>query len=106
MTTVSVRIERLDSSDRLTLRNGMWGPATSVLRAFGRACRDGRITSSSWNVAQINAVTTGAIVRQALGTITDWDWQHARDSNDQERAAAFRDLLVDDAEYEIHALEA
>jgi len=37
MTTVDVRIERVGSGDRLFLHNGMWGPATSVLRAFGRA---------------------------------------------------------------------
>jgi hypothetical protein len=59
MTTVSVRIERLDSGDRLSLQNGLWGPATSVLHAFGRACRDGRIPGSKWNVAEINEVTTG-----------------------------------------------
>ena len=31
MTTVNVRIERLDSGDRLYLPNGMWGRATNVL---------------------------------------------------------------------------
>ena len=66
MTTVDVRIERLGSGDRLYLHNGMWGPATSVLHAFGRACQDGRIPSSKWNIAEINEVTTGAVVRQAL----------------------------------------
>jgi hypothetical protein len=83
----------------------MWGPATSVLHAFGRACQDGRIPSSKWNVAAINEVTTGAVVRQALDDITDWDWQQSRDSADHERVAAFRDRLLDGAEYEIHALE-
>lgn len=69
MTTVNVRIERLDSGERLYLQNGIWGPATSVLHAFGRACQDGRIPSSKWNIAEINEVTTGAIVRQALDSI-------------------------------------
>ena len=105
MTTVDVRIERLDSGDRLYLHNGMQGPATSVLHAFGRACQDGRIPSSKWNVAEINEVTTGAVVRQALDAITDLDWQQSRDSTDQERVTAFRDRLLDDAQYEIHALE-
>jgi hypothetical protein len=67
MTTVDVRIERVGSGGRLFLHNGMWGPATSVLHAFGRACQDGRILSSKWNVAEINEVTTGAVVRQAPG---------------------------------------
>jgi len=105
MTTVNVRIERPDSGDRLSLQNGLWGPATSVLHAFGLACRDGRILSSKWNVAEINEVTTGAVVRQALDAIADLDWQQSWDSTDQERVAAFRDRLLDGAEYEIHALE-
>ena len=105
MTTVNVRIERQDSSDRLYLQNGMWGPATSILHAFGRACRDGRIPSSKWNIAEINEVTTGAVVRQALDAITDWDWQQSRDGSDRERVTAFRDRLLDVAEYEVHALE-
>ena len=86
MTTVDVRIERVGSGDRLFLQNGMWGPATSVLHAFGRACQDGRIPSSKWNVAEINEVTTGAVVRQALDAITDWDWQQSRDSADQDES--------------------
>jgi hypothetical protein len=105
MTTVDVRIERVGSGDRLSLQNGMWGPATSVLHAFGLACQDGRISSSKWNVAEINEVTTGAVVRQALDVITDLNWQQSRASTDQERVAAFRDRLLADAEYEIHALE-
>jgi hypothetical protein len=105
MTTVDVRIERLGSGDRLSLHNGMWGPATSVLHALGLACRDGRIPSSKWNVAQIDEVTTGAVVRQALGSITDWDWGQSLDASDKERVVAFRDELVDGAEYEVHALE-
>ena len=86
MTTVDVRIERIGSGDRLFLYNGMWGPATSVLHAFGRAYQDGRIPSSKWNLAEINEVTTGAVVRQALDGITDKDWQQSQDSADQERS--------------------
>ena len=105
MTTVNVRIEHVDSGDRLYLLNGMWTPATSVLHAFGQACQDGRITSGKWNKAEINEVTTGAVVRQALDAIKDRDWQQSWDSTEQERVAAFRDGLLDGAEYEIHALE-
>lgn len=105
MTTVDVRIKRLGSDDQLFLHNGMWGPATSVLHAFGRACQDRRISSTKWNVAEINEVTTGAVVRQALDAITDGDWQQLRGGADQERLAAFRSRLLDNAEYEIHALE-
>ena len=38
-------------------------------------------------------------------SMKDQDWRHSGDSTDQERVAAFRDRLLDDAEYEIHALE-
>jgi hypothetical protein len=106
MTTVNVRIERRDRRGGLLLQNWLWGPATSVLHAFGRACRDGRIPSRKWNVAEINEITTGGIVRQALDAITDADWQTSRDDTAQERVAAFRARLVDHAEYEIYALEA
>ena len=61
--------------------------------------------SSTWNVAEINDVTTGAVVRQALDAITVWDWQQSRDASDQEPVTAFRDRLLDVAEYEVHALE-
>jgi hypothetical protein len=106
MTTVSVRIERQGGAgDRLSLQNGMWGPATSVLDAFSRACQDGRIPRSKWNVAEINEVTTGAIVRQALDAITDRDRKQSRSNTEQERVEAFRARLRDDAEYEIHGLE-
>jgi hypothetical protein len=44
-------------------------------------------------------------VRQALDSIEDQDWQHSRDSTDQERVTVFRERLVDSAEYEIYALE-
>ena len=67
MTTVDVRIERVGSGDRLFLHNGISGPATRVLHAFGRACQDGRIPSSKWNVAEINEATTGAVVAPGPG---------------------------------------
>jgi hypothetical protein len=105
MTTVDVRIERLGSGDRLYLHNGLWGPATRVPHAFSRACQDGRIPSRKWNIAEINEVTTGVVVRQALDSMEDPDWQHSWDSTDRERVTAFRDRLVDSAKYEIHALE-
>ena len=105
MTTVNVRIRCVDTGDTLYLRNGFWGPATSVLHVFGRACRDGAIQSRKWNVAQIDEVTTGVIVRQALDAITDLDWKQAWGDTDQEQVVAFRGRLRDEAQYEVHALE-
>jgi hypothetical protein len=105
MTTVDVTIEEIGTGNWLVLRNGLWGPATAVLHAFGEACRDGRISSSTWNVAEINEVATGAVVRQALDAIAERDWKESWDRGARERVAAFRRGLRDDAEYEIHALE-
>ena len=55
MTTGDVHTEDPGSGDRLYLHNGLCGPATRVLHAFGRACQDGRISGGKWNVAEINA---------------------------------------------------
>jgi hypothetical protein len=41
MTTVNVRIEETGTGYRLSLQNGPWGAATTVLHAFRRACQDG-----------------------------------------------------------------
>jgi hypothetical protein len=49
MTTVNVRIERLDSGDRLYLPNGMWGRATSVL---ARSSAVGRMLAPNRPVIQ------------------------------------------------------
>jgi hypothetical protein len=105
MTTVDVSIEEIRTGKRLYLHNGLWGPATAVLHAFGQACQDGRISSSTWNVAEINEVTTGAVVRRGLDAITELHWKQTWDKDDRKRVAAFRRGLRDDAEYEIHALE-
>jgi hypothetical protein len=66
---------------------------------------DGRIQSRKWNVAQIDEVTTGAIVREALDMITDLDCKQAWGDTDRAQVAAFRSRLGDEAQYEIHALE-
>jgi hypothetical protein len=64
-----------------------WQRKATILHEFGRTCQDGRISGTKWNVAEIRAVTTGAVVRQALATITDWDWKQSRDSADHELVA-------------------
>jgi hypothetical protein len=104
VTTVSVKIERVGSNDRLYLHNGMRGPATTVLHAFHRGCSDGTITGS-WSPAHVGATTSGAIVRDALSRIEGFDPACRRDG-DEERPAGFLDRLQDDADYEVHALEA
>jgi hypothetical protein len=88
MPTVDVRIERMGSGQRLFLHCGLWGPATSVLQEFGRACRDGRIISCKWNIGEISEVTTGTVGPQALDAIADWDWRQSPESADKERVAA------------------
>lgn len=103
MTTVSVKIERVGSNDRLYLHNGMWGPATTVFHAFYDGCSNGTITGR-WNAVHVDATTTGAIVRAALNRIERFEPPYRQDG-DEERLAAFLNRLQDDADYEVHALE-
>jgi hypothetical protein len=44
-------------------------------------------------------------VRPSLDTITDADWQQSRGGADQDQVAIIRSRLLDNTEYEIHALE-
>jgi hypothetical protein len=103
MTTIDMRINRVSSNDRLYLHNGMWGPATAVFHALYHGCIDGTITGS-WSGAHVDAVTSGAIVRAALGHIEGRERPYRQDGN-EERLAAFIGRLQDEAHYEVHALE-
>jgi hypothetical protein len=104
MTTVSVSIYQVGSNDRLYLHNGMQGPATSVLHYMSKACQEGIIDSRDWNIAQVDVITTGAVVRAALDK-TDGYQDHYWDHNNKERFTAFRASLQDHARYEVHAIE-
>jgi len=83
VTTVSVKIERAGSNDRLYLHNGLWGPATTVFHAFYHGCSDGTITGN-WSPAHVDATTSGAIVRDALTRIDKFDPTYRR-ADDEER---------------------
>jgi hypothetical protein len=104
VTTVSVKIERIGSDDRLYLHNGTRGPATTVFQAIYHGCIDGTVIGS-WSPAHVDATTSGIIVRAALKRIKGFDPTCHRDG-DEERLAAFLDQLQDDAGYEVHAVEA
>jgi hypothetical protein len=105
MTTVDVRVERWGSGDRRTYTTACGGRRPESCTHSAGPARMAGSPSRKWNIAEINEVTTGDVVRQALDSIEDLDWQHSWDSTDRERVTAFRDRLVDSAEYEIHALE-
>ena len=104
VTTVSVKIERIGSNDRLYLHNGTRGPATTVFRAIYGGCIDGTVIGS-WSPSHVEATTRGAVIRAALTRINGFD-PTCRRHGDEERLAAFLDQLQDDADYEVHALEA
>jgi hypothetical protein len=104
VTTVSVKIERIGSNDRLYLHNGARGPATTVFQAIYHGCIDGTLTGS-WSPAHVDATTSGTVIRAALTRINGFDPTCHRDGY-EERLAAFLDQLQDDADYEVHAVEA
>jgi hypothetical protein len=104
MTTVSVSIYQVGTNDRLYLHNGMRGPATAVLHYMSKACEDGTIESDDWNIAELDVITTGTVVRAALDKTDGYEDHYWRYDN-RERFAAFRASVQDDAKYEVHAIE-
>jgi hypothetical protein len=77
-----------------------------------RACRTTRRAKQARAAADTPALGLeraerdgGAVVRQALDAITDTDWLQLRGGADQEQVTAFRSRLLENAEYEIRALE-
>src|SRR6185437_14849728 len=56
VTTVSVKIKRIGSNDRLYLHNGTRGPATTVFQAIYHGCIDGTVIGN-WSPAHVDATT-------------------------------------------------
>ena len=103
MTTVDVYIEKTGSRDMLVLRNGLFGPATTVFHAILQACQDGTATGP-WSGSHAEVTVTGKTLRPMLDGIgpLEWPW-HEQADND--RLDAFRQSTVDDADYDVTAIE-
>ena len=65
MTTVDVYIKRLDGPERISLHNGLFGPATIVQGAALDAYNAGNLPGR-WNGASINVTVTGRGLRAIL----------------------------------------
>ena len=102
MTTVDVYIHRTGTRDYLSLRNGLFGPATTLFHSVLQACEDGTATGS-WSGSHADIVLSGAALRPMLAGLDHLDqlWHGTTEA----QVIAYRDALVDDAAYEINAIE-
>jgi len=55
MTTADVYIHRTGTRNYLSLRNGLFGPATTLFHSVLRACKDGT-ASGSWSGSHADVV--------------------------------------------------
>ncbi len=103
MTTVDVYIEKTGSRDLLVLRNGLFGPATTVFHAVIEACQNGT-AAGAWGGSHAEVAVTGKVLRpmlEGLGRLVPPFHEEA----DNERLATFYLSIEDDAEYDITAIE-
>ena len=103
MTTVNVYIERTGSRNMLVLRNGLFGPATTVFHAVLQACQDGTATGP-WGGSHAEVAVTGKTLRPMLDGIGQLEPPY-HEQADNDRLEAFRLSIVEDAEYDITAIE-
>jgi hypothetical protein len=103
MTTVDVYIEKSGTSDLLVLRNGLFGPATTVFHAVVQACQDGTATGQ-WGGSHAEVTLTGKVLRPMLDGLDPLEspWHQPADND---KLDAFRQAIIDDAEYDITAIE-
>jgi len=102
MTTVDVYIRRTGTRNSLSLRNGLFGPATTLFHSVLRACQDGT-ASGSWGGSHAGVVLSGAALRPMLAGLDHLGrlWHGTTEA----QVTAYRDALADDAAYEINAIE-
>jgi hypothetical protein len=103
VTTVDVYIERTGSQHMLVLRNGLFGPATTVFHSVVQACQNGTATGT-WGGSHAEVTLTGKNLRpmlEGLGRLK----QPFHAEADNKRLAAFYLSIEDDAEYDITAIE-
>jgi hypothetical protein len=103
MTTVDVDIQRLGGRERISLHNGLFGPATTVQSAALAAYYAGTVPGE-WDDGGITVTVTGGDLRTILAKVgTLVGPYHAPEDND--RLQRFRGAIDDDASYTIHAIE-
>lgn len=102
MTTVDVTITAADNSRRLSLHNGLFGPATSALHALAREFQNGTLIGP-WNVADIDTIAPGTVVRRILAAVNEHDPEFR--GRGREAFTAFRAAVDDNSQYRIRGLE-
>ncbi len=102
MTTVDVCICRTGTRDYLSLRNGLFGPATTLFHSVLQACQDGT-ASGSWSGSHADATLSGTALRPMLAGLDHPGrlWHGTTGA----QVTAYRDALADDAACEINAIE-
>ena len=108
MTTVDVYIQKAAATIGgpgyyLSLHNGLFGPATTALRALIRAYEDGTLTGP-WHTSYIEATVPGTVIRSVLAAVDPQDLG-SRGDHDRERFAAFCTAIEDGADYSVKAIE-
>lgn len=103
MTTVDVSIREVRGRGSLNLRNGLFGPATTVFDAAREAAEKG-LARGTWESWRADVIMSGAVLRTILAGLDRIDDGY-HDAADSRKFVAFRDGLRDDAEYEVSALE-
>ena len=103
MTTVDVRIQRIDGPESLHLHNGLFGPATTALHALIDAYRAGAIVGK-WHSTYIETTVSGTIVSSVLASVDEND-REFRQETDRSQFIAFRDFVDENVRYAIHAIE-
>ena len=102
MTTVDVSIRQRGTRDYLSLRNGLFGPATSLFHAILAACQDGT-AEGTWSPSHADVQLPCAILRPMLTELDHLDqlWHGTTETD----VIAYPDVITDDARYELHATE-
>jgi hypothetical protein len=104
MTTVDVYMRRAGNrSESFSLHNGLFGPATTVFHSVLKACHSG-LVSGEWSLSHADVTVTGKMLRSMLADIRDLERPFHQPA-DNEKLSAFRDGLVDDADYTVKAIE-
>jgi hypothetical protein len=103
MTTVDVDIQRVGGPERMSLHNGLFGPATTVQNAALTAYYAGTVPGD-WDHGAITVTVTGRDLRSMLAEVgTLQGPYHAPEDND--RLQRLHRAIDDGASYTIRAIE-
>lgn len=103
MTTVDVYIEAVRGPERLSLHNGLFGPATTLYSDVINAHRDGT-AAGGWSGGSFVVTVSGRDLKRMLEKIDDLIGPY-HDPEDNDRLRSFRDAISDTEDYRVKAIE-